>query len=99
MCAVRIIGVGCVMGMVGFICATGIVGVGHAIAMVGIVCTLEGRGCLCCGDDRGWFYNRDNRGCLCHVGARIARWWCAGLAVLLDAVLWVRSSSEENLSG
>ena len=32
-------------------------------------------------------------------GAGIARWWCVGLAVLLDAVSWVRSSSGENLSG
>ena len=33
-----------------------------------------------------------------HLGAGIARWWCVGLAVLLDAASWVRSSSEENFS-
>ena len=27
-------------------------------------------------------------------GTGIARWWCVGLAVLLDAVSWVRYSSE-----
>ena len=29
-------------------------------------------------------------------GARIAHWYCVGLAVLLDAASWVRSSSGEN---
>ena len=32
-------------------------------------------------------------------GAGIARWWCVGLANLLDAASWVRSSSGENFSG
>ena len=31
--------------------------------------------------------------------AGIARWLCVGLAVLLDAVSWIRYSSEENFSG
>ena len=31
-------------------------------------------------------------------GARIARWYCAGLSVLLDAASWVPSSSEEIFS-
>ena len=32
-------------------------------------------------------------------GAGIAHWLCVGLAVLLDAASWVRSSSGENFSG
>ena len=32
-------------------------------------------------------------------GAGIAHWLCVGLAVLLDAALWVQSSSGENFSG
>ena len=33
------------------------------------------------------------------LGAGIALWLCVGLAVLLDAVSWVRSSSEIFFSG
>ena len=49
--------------------------------------------CKACYENNGSNEHTQTR----HKGAGIARWWCVGLALLLDEASWVRSSSGENV--